>query len=69
MLNKGEIQILLALTQFMPRVLEQCYISYFKPDLNGNKKGSYNVIFSFTKWDLDLLLNKSALEQGPQGEG
>lgn len=47
-LSKGELQILIALTQFMPRVLEQCYISHFNPELNGNKKGSYNVIFNFT---------------------
>jgi hypothetical protein len=61
--TKGEIQILLALTQFMPRVLEQCYISQYKPELNGNKKGSYNVIFSFTKWVPDLLLTNSALDE------
>lgn len=67
-LNKGEIQILVALTQFMPRVLEQCYISHFNPELNGNKKGYYNVIFSLIKWNPDLLLNKSANELGQKGE-
>jgi hypothetical protein len=49
-LTKREIQILVALTQFMPRVLEQSYVSHYKPDLNGTNNGSYNVIFSFTKW-------------------
>jgi len=54
--TKGEIEILVAITQFMPRVLEQCYISHYKPELNGNKKGSYNVIFNFIKWVPELLL-------------
>lgn len=53
-LTKWEIQILATLTQFMrnapPRVLEQSYISHYKPELNGTNNGSYNVIFSFTKW-------------------
>ena len=31
-ISKGEIQILVALTQFMPRVLEQSYISHYKPE-------------------------------------
>lgn len=56
MFTKGEIEILVAITQFMPRVLEQCYISHYKPELNGNKKGSYNVIFNFIKWVPELLL-------------
>jgi hypothetical protein len=61
--TKGEIQILIALTQFMPRVLEQCYILHYKPELNGNKKRTYNIIFSFTKWNPDLLLIKSVYGQ------
>ena len=31
-LTKRQIQILVALTQFMPRVLEQSYISHYKPE-------------------------------------
>lgn len=63
MFTKGEIQILIALTQFMTRVLEQCYILYYKPELNGNKKRTYNILFSFTKWNPDLLLISSVYWQ------
>ena len=31
-LTKRQIQIVVALTQFMPRVLEQSYISHYKPE-------------------------------------
>jgi len=61
--TKGEIQIFIALTQFMTRVLEQCYILYYKPELNGNKKRTYNILFSFTKWNPDLLLISSVYGQ------
>jgi hypothetical protein len=54
-LSKGEIQILTALTQFMPRVLEQAYIDHYKPELNGNKKKNYQVVFNFLKWDSSSL--------------
>ena len=50
-LNKLETQILAALTQFIPRILEQSYMSYYKPELNGSKNKIFNIIFSFTKWD------------------
>nr|YP_010555478.1 GIY-YIG endonuclease [Ramaria rubella]UYR22226.1 GIY-YIG endonuclease [Ramaria rubella] len=39
----------------MPRVLEQAYILHYKPELNGNKKSSYQVIFNFLKWDSTSL--------------
>lgn len=63
-LTKQEIQILVAITQFMPRVLEQSYISHYKPDLNGNSKGSYNVIFSFAKWEPGLTAETNKNELG-----
>lgn len=43
-LDKNELNVLRAFTKFMPRVLEQSYISYYKPELNGNI--SKNVIFN-----------------------
>ena len=54
-LTKGEIQILVALTQFMPRVLEQAYLLHYKPELNGNKKKSYQIIFNILNWDSTSL--------------
>ena len=63
-LTKREIQILVALTQFMPRVLEQSYISHYRPELNGTKNGSYNVIFSFTKWDPELNIDSNTNDPG-----
>jgi hypothetical protein len=45
--SKGELQILIALTQFMPRVLEQVYLDHYEPELNRNKLKNYQVIFNF----------------------
>jgi hypothetical protein len=53
--SKGELQILIALTQFMPRVLEQIYLDHYKPELNGNKLKNYQVIFNFLNWSSSSL--------------
>jgi hypothetical protein len=50
----GEWQILQALSQFLPRVLEQSIISGFEPTLNNL---IYNVTFSHGNWDPGLLSN------------
>lgn len=63
-LTKQELQILVAITQFMPRVLEQSYISHYEPELTGNKNGSYNVIFSYTKWEPGLIKDSNKNELG-----
>lgn len=49
-LKKEEIQILVFMSQFMPRVLEQSFLSHYKPELNGSKNGSYIVNFSLSEW-------------------
>lgn len=56
-LTKGELDVLSALTQFMPRILEQSFVSHYKPELNGGKKGVYSVIFNFTAWSLSDKAN------------
>lgn len=50
----------------MPRLLEQSYTLYYKPELNGSyaKKGSYKIIFSFTKWDPNLVFNLKTNDLG-----
>jgi hypothetical protein len=50
--SAGEWAILQALTQYVPRVLEQCLITTFKPALNNL---SYQVLFQFNDWNPSLL--------------
>jgi hypothetical protein len=50
LLMQGEVNILLAILQLLPRLLEQSILSNFPCTLNGN--GSRLVVFSYTNWDL-----------------
>lgn len=50
-LSKGELQILQAFTQFLPRLLEQSLFTRFTPSLNS----SLVVYFDFVKFDTHLL--------------
>jgi len=46
----------------MPRILEQSFVYHYKPELNGDKKEVYSVIFNFTAWN---LLDKANLYTKP----
>lgn len=51
-LTLGEYEILLALTLYPVRVLEQALIDYIKPSINGNVgKFDTTVYHKFTSWD------------------
>lgn len=51
-LSRGEVDILMAITQLLPRILEQSLLDNFPFNLNGNNK---LVKFSYTNWDSNLL--------------
>jgi hypothetical protein len=57
-LKKEEIQILVFMSQFMPRVLEQSFLSHYKPELNGSKNLSYIVNFSLSEWVPNLNMTR-----------
>ena len=61
-MSKGEIDILFAVTQLIPRILEQSLLLHFLFTLNGKDN---KVRFSYTKWDskflsIPVLDNKTA---------
>ena len=51
-LSKGEMDILFAITQLIPRILEQSLLLHFSFPLNGERK---LIIFSYTNWDIKNL--------------
>lgn len=51
-LSKGEMDILFAITQLIPRILEQSLLLNFSFTLNGERK---LITFSFTNWDIKNL--------------
>lgn len=57
-----ELQVLTAATQFMPRVLEQCYLTHYKPKLNGGKNLSYKVIFHITKTSISSVQQQTVIK-------
>jgi hypothetical protein len=64
--TKEELLFLVALTQFMPRVLEHSYISHYVLEFKVNKKGSYKVIFSIITGVPDFF--KYSACNGPEDE-
>nr|QKS32161.1 GIY-YIG endonuclease [Sphaerobolus stellatus] len=62
LLSKGEYEILLAITTYTSRILEQYLIDQFKPTING-KGGIYDltVTHKFTNWD-KTNLNKKLID-------
>lgn len=51
-LSKGEMDILTAITQLIPRILEQSLLNNFTFTLNGARK---LITFSYTNWDINNL--------------
>lgn len=51
-LSKGEMDILFAITQLIPRILEQSLLLHFSFTLKGERK---LIIFSYTNWDINKL--------------
>jgi hypothetical protein len=51
-LSSGEMDILFAITQLIPRILEQSLISHFTFTLNGERK---LIIFSYNSWNIKNL--------------
>jgi len=51
-LTKGEIDILVHLTQLIPRILEQSLLTKFKPELNGEIS---TVLYQYTSWNPKTL--------------
>jgi hypothetical protein len=51
-LSRGEMDILFAITQLIPRILEQSLLLHFSFTLNGERK---LIIFSYTNWDIKNL--------------
>lgn len=51
-MSKGELDILKAFTQFLPRLLEQSLFSSYLPSLNGD---ALTVYFNYVKFDSQLL--------------
>ena len=52
LLSKGELDILFAVTQLIPRILEQSLLSHFTFTLNGERK---LIMFSYTSWNIENL--------------
>jgi hypothetical protein len=52
LLSRGELDILFAVTQLIPRILEQSLISHFIFTLNGERK---LIMFSYTNWNIKNL--------------
>lgn len=50
--SKGELDILQAFSQFLPRVLEQSLFDSVTPNLNG---GTANVFFNHVRFDESTL--------------
>jgi hypothetical protein len=53
LLTQGELNILLAITEVLPRILEQSLLYTLPASLNGKDR---LVKFSYTKWDPEILL-------------
>lgn len=51
-LSTGEYNLLMALTQLMPRILEQSLLNAFNSELNGENS---TVLFSYNKFDLSIF--------------